>query len=203
MDFVLWALAGLLLSLVWTAWSCGRSYFKRGRIRGIEEAVRELQAGIETHLQGQSLPDDVRKTLAGLHAILDAGRSGQQLRTTCHVYLRNLGAALGDACWLKGHAAGVRRKMPADGKIRLDLSVLEQLQLVRLANVGFQYMMPNVRLIESHRFLGEEDALNASRAISRIELAMPVEHRPDVIRQVESREAFIADWWRPAHLRTA
>ena len=93
--------------------------------------------------------------------------------------------------------------MPAEGKIRLDLSLTEQLQLVRLANAGFQYMMPNVRLIDAHRFSGEEDALNAARAIARIELTIPAEHRPDVIHQVQSREAFIADWWGPVQLKTA
>jgi len=203
MDFLIWVLAGLLLSLVWTAWSCGRSYFKKGRIRGIDEAARELLAGIQTQLKEQSLPDEVRKALAGLQAWLDAGQSGQQLKTTCEVHLRTLGAALGEACWIKGHAAGVRRKMPAEGKIRLDLSLTEQLQLVRLANAGFQYMMPNVRLIDAHRFSGEEDALNAARAIARIELTIPAEHRPDVIHQVQSREAFIADWWGPVQLKTA
>src|SRR5262245_9647870 len=91
MDFLIWVLAGLLLSLVWTAWSCGRSYFKKGRIRGIDEAVGELLAGIQTQLQEQSLPDEVRKALVGLQAWLDAGQSGQQLKTTCHVHLRTLG----------------------------------------------------------------------------------------------------------------
>jgi hypothetical protein len=205
MDLVVWVLAGLLLALIWTAWSCGRSYFKRGRFRGIDEAVRELQAGIETQLLGQTISDDVRKALDGLRACLEAARRNRQLgkATTCSPYLRALGAALGEQCWMKGHAAGVRRKMPAEGRIRLDLSLTEQLQLVRLANLGFQYMMPNVRLIDTCRFFGEDDALNASQTISKVELAIPAEHRPDVIRQAENREAFIEDWWKPRRLQTA
>lgn len=203
MDLVMWVLAGLLLSLVWAASSCGRSYFKKGRLRGIDETVRELQAGIETQLLGQPFSDDVRKALGGLQVCLEAGRRNRQLGTACYPHLRALGAALGEDCWMKGHAAGVRRKIPAEGKFRLDLSLTEQLQLVRLANLGFQYMMPNVRLIDACRFLGEDDALNASQAISKLELAIPADHRPDVIRQVESRESFIVDWWGPPRLEIA
>jgi hypothetical protein len=40
-----------------------------------------------------------------------------------------VGDAIGDACWRKGHAAGIRRKAPAEGKIRADFSLNELLQL--------------------------------------------------------------------------
>jgi hypothetical protein len=204
-DLAVWVFAGLWLSTAWAAWSCGRSYFKKGRIRGIEETVRELQAGIETQLLGQSPSDDVRKVLSGLQTCLEGVRRsrGSGKATACYAHLRALGATLGEACWMTGHAAGVRRKMPGEGKIRLDLSLTEQLQLVRLANLGFQYMMPNVRLIEACRFLGEDDALNASQTISKVELAIPAEHRPDAIRQAQNREGFIEDWWRPARFQIA
>jgi len=108
-----------------------------------------------------------------------------------------LGAALGDACWVKGHAAGVRRKAPAEGKIRIDLPLLDLLQLGGLANLGFQHMMPNAKLLQIRRFVGEDDALEATRAITKIEGAIPREHRPDLLRQAASREQLIADWWRP------
>ena len=158
---------------------------------------------METLLPGPSFPDEAHKALASLQACLDDGRHGRRLKTRCHAILRTLGAVLAEACWMRGHAAGVRRKMPAEGRTRIDLSLTEQLQLVRLANVGFQYMMPNVRLIDAQRFSGQDDALNASRAISRIELTIPAEHRPDVIRQLESRDAFISDWWGSVNFKAA
>ena len=60
-----------------------------------------------------------------------------------HARLWTVGDAIGEACWLKGHAAGIRRKAPAEGKIRVDLSLTELLQLSWLAQLGFQHMMPN------------------------------------------------------------
>lgn len=72
-----------------------------------------------------------------------------------------------------GHGAGVRRKAPAEGKIRIDLSAAELLQLGGLANLVFQRMMPNMRLIEVRRFTGKDGALDASLSISRIEAAIP------------------------------
>jgi hypothetical protein len=107
-----------------------------------------------------------------------------------------VGAALAEESWLKGHGAGVRRKAPEAGKLRIDLSAAELLQIGSLANLGFQYMMPNMRLIDAPRFSGNDDALEASRSISKIEAAIPKMHRPDLILQVTSREILIEDWWQ-------
>jgi hypothetical protein len=82
---------------------------------------------------------------------------------------------LAEDCWLKRHSAGVRRKAPAEGKIQIDLSAAELLQLGALANLGFQYMMPNMRLIDARRFTGSNDALEASRSISKVENGGPKE----------------------------
>ena len=59
---------------------------------------------------------------------------------------------------VQGHRAGVKRKAPAEGYIRVDFSVTELLQLSWLAHLGFQNMMPNYRGFEIHRFSGAEDA---------------------------------------------
>jgi hypothetical protein len=103
-----------------------------------------------------------------------------------------------EACWLKGHAAGVRRKAPADGKIRVDLSVNEILQLSWLAHLGFQNMMPNYRGFEIHRFSGEEDAQEGAMAVGRIETAIPAKVRPfaDLSVQLTSRQKLTHDWWK-------
>src|SRR5476651_2453232 len=50
-------------------------------------------------------------------------------RVTDHAQLWIVGDAIGDACWRKGHAAGLTRKAPTEGKIRVDFSLNELLQL--------------------------------------------------------------------------
>jgi hypothetical protein len=196
-EIYLFVIAGLILVLGFCAFSCGRSYFEKGRVRGIEEAVRELQIGMASHLATPASPD-IEKALADL----SNGLNCQHRRIVdgtdpLHAVLWTLGAALGEECWLKGHGAGVRRKTPPEGKIRVDLSAMELLQLGGLANLGFQYMMPNMRLIDARRFADMNDALDASRSITRIEAAIPKQYRPDLILQVSNREGLIDDWWRP------
>ena len=150
-----------------------------------------------SHL-GTELAPDVEKALADLRNRLDRyPRLRVKGTDPIHADLWVLGAAFAEECWLRGHGAGVRRKAPAEGKLRIDLSATELLQLGGLANLGFQYMMPNMRLIEARRFAGKDDALDASLSISRIEAAIPKKYRPDLILQVQSRESLIEDWWQP------
>jgi len=195
MDIVLFVLLGLFGALTFFAWSCGRSYFEKGKIRGIEEAVRELRVGMTPQL-GQEPPPDVQKALVTLNNSL-ACSYGERRKNSIHPHLWVLGASLAEECWVKGHGAGVRRKAPEPGRIRIDLSAAELLQLGGMANLGFQYMMPNMRIIDARRFTDSNDALDASRSISRVEAAIPKEYRPDLVRQAESRECLIVDWWKP------
>jgi hypothetical protein len=110
-----------------------------------------------------------------------------------------LGYTVGEACWLKGHGAGARRKAPAEGNIRLDLSLNELLQLSWLAHLGFQHMMPNFRGFEIHRFSGEADALEGAKAVGKIESVIPAKERPfaDLTAHLNSRQKLIFDWWKP------
>ena len=100
----------------------------------------------------------------------------------------------------KGHGAGIRRKAPAEGKVRVDLSLNELLHLSWLAHLGFQRMMPNYRDFEIHRFSGEEDAKEGALAVSKIEAAIPAKDRPfgDLSTQLKSRQTLIGDWWQTA-----
>lgn len=194
---VLIVLAGLVGVFAFSAWSCGRSYYEKGKVRGIRDAVRELQVGMKPQLGAEVAPDLI-KALTGLDKCLErhAGRRDRR-NDLVHAPLWELGAVLAEQCWSKGHGAGVRRKAPAEGKIRIDLSVTELLQLGGLANVGFQSMMPNFRMIDVRRFADKDDALDASRSISKVEAAIPSKFRPDLLLQVESRESLIEDWWDP------
>jgi hypothetical protein len=129
---ILVTLGSLLAVLIFAGWSCARSYFDYGRRRGVEDATREILRGLNSHYEssGQNVPESVKKALAALKAA-----SGKRCReahgSTDHdrALLWRLGDAIGEACWLKGHAAGLRRKAPAEGKIRIDLSLTELLQL--------------------------------------------------------------------------
>jgi hypothetical protein len=195
---ILFILAALLVAFVVASWSCARSYFEKGRRRGMEEATREIVRGVSSHyeLEGQ-IPECVEKALKQAKT----GRGLKAIRGSTdpyHAQLWIVGDAIGDACWRKGHAAGIRRKAPAEGKIRVDFSLNELLQLSWLAHLGFQYMMPNYRGFEIHRFSGEEDAREGAIAIGKIEGAIPAKMRPfaDLGVQLKNRQNLITDWWQ-------
>jgi hypothetical protein len=200
MDVIVWGIAVLFLGLAWSTYSMSRSFFEKGRIRGFRECVREMRKGalVQLNCEEQKLPDDLRKAISTLEILLDRGPLKTKSNTDpIHAQLWTLGRTLAEACWLKGHAAGVRRKAPEEGKIRIDLSAIELLQLGGLANLGFQHMMPNARLFEFRRFTGKDDAIEATRALTRLEAAIPKEHRPDLLRHAEGRMQMIDTWWTP------
>ena len=198
---ILLILGSLEAALIVAGWSLARSYFDKGRLRGMEEATREISRGVSSHyeLEGQLIPERVVKAVKDVKAISGKPRrKGKGSTDPCHAQLWIVGDAIGEACWLKGHAAGIRRKAPAEGKIRVDFSLTELLQLSWLAHLGFQYMMPNYRGFEIHRFSGEEDAREGAKAIGKIESHIPAKDRPfaDLSVQLKSRQKLICDWWK-------
>lgn len=203
---ILYILGGLQMALVVASWSCARSYFERGRLRGMEEATREIVRGLSSHyeLTGQTIPERVAKAAEAVRTISEKRlKKSRGATDPYHAQLWIFGDAAGEACWLKGHAAGVRRRDPAEGKFRVDLSLNELLQLSWLSHLGFQNMMPNYRGFEIHRFTGEEDAQEGAKAVSRIESAIPAKARPfaDLSAQLTSRQKLIRDWWQAAPRR--
>jgi hypothetical protein len=199
---ILFMLGGLHVALIVAGWSCARSYFDKGRLQGMEEATREISRGISSHyeLEGQVVPERVAKAVKAVKAVSGKRRKKDKGSTDpYHAQLWIVGDAIGEACWLKGHAAGIRRKAPAEGKIRIDLSLTELLQLSWLAHLGFQHMMPNYRGFEIHRFSGEEDALEGAKAVGKIESVIPAKERPfaDLSAQLKNRQKLIFDWWKP------
>jgi len=200
-------LGGLIVALMAAAWSSARSYFESGRRQGIEEAMREMARGVSSHcqLEGGALPPDVEKAMTAVRAMPARRRSTGKAKATdpVHAQLWILGNAIGEACWLRGHGQGVRRKAPAAGRIRLDLSVTELLQLGWLAHLGFQHMMPNYRDFEIHRFNGEVDAREGAIAVAKLEGAIPAKARPfaDLSVQLKRRQKLVSDWWQASHAR--
>jgi hypothetical protein len=175
----------------------------------MEEATREIARGVSSHceLDGAIVPVAVEKAMAAVKAVSQRRRRPTRTKTTdpYHAQLWILGDAIGEACWLKGHGSGIRRKAPAEGKIRIDLSINELLQLSWLAHLGFQHMMPNYRGFEIYRFSSEADALEGARAVGKIEGVIPAKDRPvaDLTVQFKSRQKLISDWWQaePDRLR--
>jgi hypothetical protein len=175
----------------------------------MEEATREIGRGVSSHceLDGGVVPVAVEKAMAAVKAVSQKRRRPTGTNTTdpYHAQLWILGDAIGEACWLKGHASGIRRKAPAEGKIRVDLSINELLQLSWLAHLGFQHMMPNYRGFEIYRFSSEEDAQEGALAVGKIQGALPAKNRPvaDLTVQYTSRQKLISDWWQatPDRLR--
>jgi hypothetical protein len=200
---ILLLLGGLNLALIVAGWSCAKSYFDKGRLQGIEEATREIARGVGSHYEreGQGVPERVAKAVK----TIKKAASGKRRKTgkgtdPFHAQLWIVGDAIGEACWLKGHAAGIRRKAPAEGRIRVDLSLDELLQLSWLAHLGFQHMMPNYRGLEIHRFSGEADAQQGAAAVGKIEGVIPAKERPfgDLSVQFRNRQKLIRDWWQAA-----
>lgn len=198
---ILFVLGGLLVAFLVAAWSSARSYYENGRLQGAKEATREILRGINSHyeLEGQGVPETVAKALKAIDAASNKRRKTGSVLTDHHAQFWILGDAVGEACWLNGHAAGIRRRAPAEGKIRVDLTLNEVLQLSWLAHLGFQHMMPNYRGFEIHRFNGKEDAQEGAKAVSRIEAAIPAKERPfaDPSVQFKGRLKLISDWWQP------
>jgi hypothetical protein len=200
---MLWILGGLNVALFFATFSCAKSLIEQARRRGMEEATRELTKGFNSHfeLEGQALPERVSIALKGLKEVSSkTWKSDASLTEPYHAQLWVLGDAMGEACWIKGHAAGVRRKATAPGKVRIDFSLNELLQLSWLAHLGFQHMMPNYRSFEIHRFSGPDDAREGASAVGKIECAIPAKDRPftDLSAQVKSRQKLIGDWWQVA-----
>jgi hypothetical protein len=188
----------LLSILLASTWSSARSYFARGRLKGMEEATLEIVRGIDSHYRtaGQAPPDHLTKAIEALKSFARAAAHEKSIDRT-HARLWIFGDAVGAACWRKGYDVCKQEMTPAQDKIRVELSMGELLHLSWLAQLGFKKMMPNDRGIEMHRFNGEDDAREGNRAIERLELAIPARHRPfdDPLAQSVNRHELIQNWW--------
>jgi hypothetical protein len=202
---ILAVLSVLLTILLASTWSSARSYFARGRLKGMEEATLEIIRGIDSHYQtaGQAPPDHVTKAIEAVRSFA-RGASYEKSIDRTHARLWIFGDAVGAACWRKGYDICKQEMTPGPDKIRVELSIGELLHLSWLAHLGFRKMMPNDRGIEMHRFNDEDDAQEGTRAIERLELAIPAKHRPfdNPLAQSVNRHELIQNWW-PLQRRSA
>lgn len=180
----------LLILLFAATWSSARSYFQKGRLAGMEEATREIIRGIGSHYEraGQMPPGHVTKAVEAIRSFA-RGTSCEKSIQRYQARLWIFGDAVGAACWQKGYDACRLQVAPADGKIRIDLSIGELTQLTSLAHLGFKKMMPNDRGIEMPRFDDENHALAGTWAVERLEQAVPEPLRP--FDHADNRQALI------------
>jgi hypothetical protein len=193
---ILTVLGILQLLLFVSAASLLRSYFIRGRHRGMQEAAAEIIRGVSPHFEvvGQP-PPNVSKAQETLKAAPGNVSHRKQLERR-HAQLWTVGDAVGSACWTNGYRLGKRAMAPREGKILVELSPNELLQLSWLAHLGFQHMMPNYRGFETHRFSGEDDARESAKAVERLEVSIPLTRRSvDPIALSNGRLALIDNWW--------
>ncbi len=191
---ILLVLGVLHILLILTAISCGRSYFNKGRIAGMDEATREIVRGICPHYEmpEKVVPDQVARALEAIQSFAGSPSSAKGVQRH-HSKIRIFGDAIGGACWRKGFLACREQMLPRRDKIRIDLSLDELTELASLAHLGFKKMMPNDRAIEMIRFNGEQHALAVSRAVDRLEFAIPEASRP--ADHSATRHAMIRNWW--------
>jgi hypothetical protein len=183
----------LLLWLVVSGWLCARSYFEKGRLKGVEEGMREIIRGAQAHFpyDGAAIPKRVLGTMVSVKKVIGSRNAAVEPA------LWALGAEVGQVSWRKGYDEAIKLGAVPDGKIRLEISLNELLQLSWLAHLGFQHMMPNYRGFEIHRFSGAEDAREGARSVAILECSLPKGERPfaDVKTQMRGREKLISDWW--------
>jgi hypothetical protein len=183
----------LLMLFLFAAWSSARSYLAKGRLAGMEEATREVIRGIRSHFDvaGQA-PPEVAKAV---EAVSSFARGASSAKSIHHYQTRlwTFGDAVGAACWRKGYETCQQKMSPRADRIRIELSVAELQDIASVAHLGFKKMMPNDRGIELVRFGGEDHALVVARAVERLELAIPADHRPS--GHSAARRTMIQHWW--------
>lgn len=186
----------LQLLLCAAALSCARSYFSKGRVAGIQVAAREILRGVQSHYHtaGLAIPRHIAKAIEAVDCF-PGDTSSEKAFLRYRAKLSTFGDAVGSACWRKGFETCRGQMQPREDRIRLDLRSDDLLQLAALAHLGFKKTMPNDRAIETARFNGEQHALSASRAIERLECAIPEPLRSSDHSGI--RQAMIRHWWPP------
>lgn len=192
---ILAVVAVLLILFCVASWSSARSYFAKGRLAGMEEAMGEVIRGIRAHYEsaGQA-PEGVTKAIEAITGFVH-GPSAEKDIPRYHARLWTFGDATGSACWRKGFDSCRLEMSPHPDRVRIDLRSEDLVHLASLAHLGFKKMMPNDRGIEMLRFAGEDQAVAVARAIERLEHAIPAPLRPS--GHASTRQSMIAHWWPP------
>jgi hypothetical protein len=180
----------ILLAAAAVALIADRAVFARGRFSGIKEAVEEIMRGAAYHYQmDKQTSEPILNALKNMKARLSKKRFARMRGDTVGAGLSELGRAMGDVVFGKGFEAGrnaqARLEAPISGKIRVDLSISELMQIRWLAHFGFEHTMWNTWDPEGEKprphtdivFKNETDAQKATEAIDLLEQRIPKEKR--------------------------
>jgi len=197
------------------AFVADRAVFTRGRLSGIREAVDEMMRGAAYHYQNDNQTSEaIRNALDDIKARLSKRRSARTKGNAVGADLSGLGRAMGDVVFGKGFEAGrdaqARLEAPINGKVRLDLSISELMQIRWLAHFGFEHTMWNTWDPEGAKprphadvvFKNQTDAQRATEAIDLLEQRIPKERRAsgEPYALALNRQQMIRERW---HLEAA
>jgi hypothetical protein len=167
-----------------------RAVFTRGRFSGIKEAVDEIMRGAAYHYQSDNpTSEPILRALNDMKARLSKKRFARIRGDAVSAGLSEIGRAMGDVVFGKGFEAGrdaqARLEAPIKGKVRVDLSISELMQIRWLAHFGFEHTMwntwdPEGTKLRPHTeivFKSRTDAQRATEAIDLLEQRIPKESR--------------------------
>jgi hypothetical protein len=193
------------------AFVADRAVFTRGRLSGIREAVDELMRGAAYHYQNDNQTSErILNALNDIKARLSKKRPTRIAGDAVSTGLSELGRAMGDVVFGKGFEAGrnaqARLEAPINGKVRIDLSVSELMQIRWLAHFGFEHTMWNTWDPEGAKprphadvvFKNRTDAQRATEAIDLLEHRIPKDRRDSggPYALALNRQQMIRERWR-------
>jgi hypothetical protein len=180
----------IVIAAAAVAFVADRAVFARGRLSGLKEATDEIMRGVAYHYQhNKQGSEPVLKALNDMKTRLAKRRPARTTRDAASAGLRELGGAISDVVFRKGFEAGqsaeARFEAPIDGKIRVDLSISELMQIRWLAHFGFEHTMWNTWDPEGAKprphadvvFKAKPDAQRATEAIDTLERRIPKERK--------------------------
>jgi hypothetical protein len=188
-----------------------QTVFARGRLCGLKEATDELMRGIAYSQHDEQASEPVLKALNEIKARIAKKRPARMTCDAVSASLSELGHAIGDVVFRKGFEAGqeaqARFEAPIDGKIRVDLSISELMQIRWLAHFGFEHAMWNTGDPEgakprSHThvvFKNRLEAQRATEAIDTLEYRIPRKKGDSDERYALAldRQQMIRERWHP------
>lgn len=150
--------------------------FKFGSRAGLSEASRFIVEGFSLEVEPKSRSkayeevskayNEVKERLKRIHSLpLTSRGSLRELRCV------ELGRAIARSAIAEGAEMQHTWTAPNSGKIRVDLTFQELKDIHWLAHYGFEHMIWSTK--EAFTFRDEEDATQATRAVSQLERLLP------------------------------
>jgi hypothetical protein len=172
------------------AFVADRAVFTRGRLSGIKEAVDAIMRGAASHYQDDNKTSEpILNAFNEIKERISKNRSPRMGEDSVSAGLSKLGRAMGDVVFGKGFEAGrdaqARLETPISGKVRVDLSISELMQIRWLAHFGFEHTMWNTWDPEGAKprphvdvvFKNQTDAQRATESIDLLEQRIPKDRR--------------------------